>query len=256
MSVDLVVVADPEDAAARVARLLAEAAHAGDHIVLAGSSTPRRAYELAAGLNGDWSRAEIWWVDERCVAPDDERSNFRLFEESLFSRLAQPRRPCTGFRWSSAPKRRRRPTTTSSTRSLWARAARDRPRRPHRFALPGLAGARRDGSTRRLRVFHYDIGDGQFVPPVTIGPIVLESIAPRIHERGGALDCHLMADGPERHFEQVASAGGDGVTVITRPSPVSRRPRMPPARWAWRSALRSTRRPSPRTWLPRQRRRA
>jgi 6-phosphogluconolactonase len=90
MSVDLVVVADPEDAATRVARLLAEAAHAGDHIVLAGGSTPRRAYELAAGLNGDWSRAEIWWGDERCVPPDDERSNFRLVEESLFSRLAQP----------------------------------------------------------------------------------------------------------------------------------------------------------------------
>jgi pentose-5-phosphate-3-epimerase len=48
---------------------------------------------------------------------------------------------------------------------------------------------------------------------VTIGPIVLESVAPRIHECGGALDCHLMVDGPERHFAEVASAGGEGVTV-------------------------------------------
>src|SRR6266540_475056 len=90
MSVELVVAADPENAAARAARLLADAAHAGKHIVLAGGSTPRRAYELAALQNGDWSKAEIWWGDERCVASDDERSNFRLVQESLLSRLARP----------------------------------------------------------------------------------------------------------------------------------------------------------------------
>ena len=63
------------------------------------------------------------------------------------------------------------------------------------------------------RVFHFDMGDGHFVPPVTIGPIVLESIAPRIHARGGAVDCHLMVEAPERHFEAVAQAGGDSVTI-------------------------------------------
>jgi ribulose-phosphate 3-epimerase len=63
-----------------------------------------------------------------------------------------------------------------------------------------------------VRVFHYDIGDGHFVEPITIGPIVLESIAPAIHERGGALDCHLMVDNPARHIPQVARAGGDSVT--------------------------------------------
>ncbi len=62
------------------------------------------------------------------------------------------------------------------------------------------------------RVFHFDVGDGQFVPPVTIGPIVIESIAPRIHERGALIDVHLMVTGPERHFEAVAAAGGDSVT--------------------------------------------
>ena len=62
------------------------------------------------------------------------------------------------------------------------------------------------------RVFHFDIGDGHFVEPVTIGPIVLESIAPMIHDRGGVLDVHLMVDNPERHFPQVARAGGDSVT--------------------------------------------
>ena len=62
------------------------------------------------------------------------------------------------------------------------------------------------------RVMHFDIGDGHFVEPITIGPIVLESIAPIIHDAGGFLDCHLMVDNPERHIPQVAKAGGDSVT--------------------------------------------
>ena len=62
------------------------------------------------------------------------------------------------------------------------------------------------------RIFHFDVGDGHFVEPVTIGPIVLESIAPLLHERGAVLDCHLMVDNPERHFSQIARAGGDSVT--------------------------------------------
>ena len=62
------------------------------------------------------------------------------------------------------------------------------------------------------RVFHFDTGDGHFVPPVTIGPIVLESIADQIHEGGGVIDCHLMVDNPVHHFPQFAGAGGDSVT--------------------------------------------
>jgi ribulose-phosphate 3-epimerase len=62
------------------------------------------------------------------------------------------------------------------------------------------------------RVFHFDVGDGHFVEPVTIGPIVLQSIAPQVHEMGGVLDCHLMVDNPTRHFPQIAAAGGDSVT--------------------------------------------
>jgi ribulose-phosphate 3-epimerase len=62
------------------------------------------------------------------------------------------------------------------------------------------------------RIFHFDVGDGHFVEPVTIGPIVLESIAPLVHKSGGVLDCHLMVDNPLRHFPQIASAGGDSAT--------------------------------------------
>jgi ribulose-phosphate 3-epimerase len=62
------------------------------------------------------------------------------------------------------------------------------------------------------RIFHFDVGDGHFVEPVTIGPVVLESIAPLVHEAGGVLDCHLMVDNPVRHFPQIARAGGDSAT--------------------------------------------
>jgi ribulose-phosphate 3-epimerase len=62
------------------------------------------------------------------------------------------------------------------------------------------------------RIFHFDIGDGHFVPPVTIGPVVLRSIAPRIHELGGRIDCHLMVDDPVHHFQEIAESGGDSVT--------------------------------------------
>jgi len=62
------------------------------------------------------------------------------------------------------------------------------------------------------RVFHFDVGDGHFIEPITMGPIVLESIAPLVHAMGGAIDCHLMVDNPTRHFPQIAAAGGDSAT--------------------------------------------
>jgi ribulose-phosphate 3-epimerase len=61
-------------------------------------------------------------------------------------------------------------------------------------------------------IFHFDVGDGHFVPPVTIGPVVLRSIAPMIHAGGGVLDCHLMVSDPAHHFEEIAASGGDSVT--------------------------------------------
>jgi ribulose-phosphate 3-epimerase len=62
------------------------------------------------------------------------------------------------------------------------------------------------------RIFHFDVGDGHFVEPVTMGPIVLKSIAPLVHEAGGVIDCHLMVENPEHHFAQIKEAGGDSVT--------------------------------------------
>ena len=87
---DLRVVEDP---AAEVAGLLTEAARAGQDVVLTGGSTPGRAYELAAEAREDWSGATVWWGDERCVAPDDERSNYKLARDTLLARLPEGRRP-------------------------------------------------------------------------------------------------------------------------------------------------------------------
>jgi ribulose-phosphate 3-epimerase len=64
-----------------------------------------------------------------------------------------------------------------------------------------------------VRIFHFDVGDGHFVEPITIGPIVLQSISKAIHEGGAFVDCHLMTEYPERHFRAIAEAGGDSVTV-------------------------------------------
>jgi len=79
-----------EDPAKTVADLLIETAAKGGNIVLTGGSSPRRAYELAAARGADWSDATLWFGDERCVPPDDERSNFGMAEAALLSRLETP----------------------------------------------------------------------------------------------------------------------------------------------------------------------
>jgi len=87
LQLDLHVVDDP---AAAVGELLAEQARAGGSIVLTGGSTPGAAYRHAAELEPNWSNVTLWWGDERCVPPDDERSNYRLAKETLLDLLDAP----------------------------------------------------------------------------------------------------------------------------------------------------------------------
>jgi ribulose-phosphate 3-epimerase len=63
------------------------------------------------------------------------------------------------------------------------------------------------------KVFHYDVGDGHFVEPIIIGPIVLQSIAERIHGGGGFVDVHLMVERPDKYFTAFRDAGADSVTL-------------------------------------------
>lgn len=81
---------DAEEVARIVAERLVAVARAGGSVVLTGGSGPKRAYELAAELEPDWSAAEVWWGDERCVEPEDERSNYRLAKETLLDALSAP----------------------------------------------------------------------------------------------------------------------------------------------------------------------
>ena len=66
--------------------------------------------------------------------------------------------------------------------------------------------------TAGVRMFHFDTGDGHFVPEITIGPVVLEAISPFARGWDCMLDCHLMVSEPRRHFESFAHAGADSVT--------------------------------------------
>ena len=90
--IEILVFDDEKAAAEAAADRLADAARTGLEIALTGGSTPRHAYELAALREPDWSGAGAWWGDERCVPPEDERSNYRLARESLLDRLSRPPR--------------------------------------------------------------------------------------------------------------------------------------------------------------------
>ena len=85
--VDLRIFDAPGEAQRAAAELLVDAAHAGVSIALCGGDSPGPAYEQAAELEPDWSTARLWWGDERCVPPDDERSNYLLARTKLLDRL-------------------------------------------------------------------------------------------------------------------------------------------------------------------------
>jgi ribulose-phosphate 3-epimerase len=69
------------------------------------------------------------------------------------------------------------------------------------------------------KVLHVDVMDGHFVPPITIGPLVVEALRDLVHDRGGILDCHLMIERPERQIEAFAKAGADVITVHPEATP-------------------------------------
>jgi 6-phosphogluconolactonase len=77
-----------DDPAAAAAQRIAAVAGAGGHIALAGGSTPRAAYEQLAAMDVDWSRCTLWFGDERCVPPADERSNHAMVRTALLDRIA------------------------------------------------------------------------------------------------------------------------------------------------------------------------
>lgn len=73
------------------------------------------------------------------------------------------------------------------------------------------------------RVIHFDVMDGQFVPPITIGPLVLSGIADQVHDAGGVVDVHLMIEAPERQIAEFAKAGADSITFHEEATPHAHR---------------------------------
>lgn len=85
MSIDIEIVDDP---AATCAEMLSAAAATGGEVILAGGSTPRHAYEIAAERSPEsWAGAKLWFGDDRCVPADDPLSNFRMVREALLDPL-------------------------------------------------------------------------------------------------------------------------------------------------------------------------
>jgi ribulose-phosphate 3-epimerase len=69
------------------------------------------------------------------------------------------------------------------------------------------------------RVIHVDVMDGHFVPPITMGPLVVEALRDQVHEAGGWLDVHLMIERPERQVAAFAEAGADSINVHFESTP-------------------------------------
>lgn len=63
---------------------------------------------------------------------------------------------------------------------------------------------------------HMDVMDGHFVPNITIGPLVLESIRPLTKL---VIDVHLMIENPEKYIPDFAKAGADLITVHVEACP-------------------------------------
>ncbi len=103
MSQALKIVYYVEPNAAALARRAAEffvvdaekavAARGVARIAISGGSTPKAAFRALAEPGEEWrermpwQNLDLWWVDERCVPPDDAGSNYRMTREALLDHV-------------------------------------------------------------------------------------------------------------------------------------------------------------------------
>jgi ribulose-phosphate 3-epimerase len=69
------------------------------------------------------------------------------------------------------------------------------------------------------RIIHIDVMDGHFVPQITFGAVIVSALADLIHDAGGFADVHMMVEQPERHLQEIAKAGADGITIHAEATP-------------------------------------
>jgi 6-phosphogluconolactonase len=93
----LVAMNDPDEVAAEAARRIARALrasikrHGETTLAISGGNTPRAAFErLAKEPDVEWGSVDIFWVDERAVPPDDDRSNYRWAKSALLDKIDIP----------------------------------------------------------------------------------------------------------------------------------------------------------------------
>jgi ribulose-phosphate 3-epimerase len=66
---------------------------------------------------------------------------------------------------------------------------------------------------------HVDVMDGHFVPPISMGALVVDALAEQIHAAGALVDVHLMVERPERHITAFAKAGADHISIHAEATP-------------------------------------
>jgi ribulose-phosphate 3-epimerase len=69
------------------------------------------------------------------------------------------------------------------------------------------------------QAIHVDVMDGHFVPPISMGALVVDALAEQVHAAGALVDVHLMVDRPERHIADFAKAGADHITIHVEATP-------------------------------------
>ena len=69
------------------------------------------------------------------------------------------------------------------------------------------------------RVIHVDVMDGHFVPPITVGPLIVAGLAEQVRQAGAMIDVHLMIERPERQVAEFVRAGAHSVTFHAEATP-------------------------------------
>lgn len=80
-----------EQCAEHIEELLRQAVSSGQAtFAISGGNTPAPMFRKLAAAGLDWSKIHVFWVDERCVPPSDDRSNFKSADENLLKPAQVP----------------------------------------------------------------------------------------------------------------------------------------------------------------------